>query len=64
MWVSSIFPPNLSMISPLATEIIIGQESLDRQTHTQTESDTLSIWDVGSSNNIKDKKKISKQKGN
>ena len=51
MSVSSTFPPNLSLIGPLTTEIyyrtgITGNHrqtntETDRQTQTETESDTL-----------------------
>ena len=53
MWIPSISPPNLSLISPLTTEIYHRTEitaNNHRQTHTKTESDTLPIYDIGSSN--------------
>ena len=50
MWVSSTSPPNLSLISPLTTEIyywtgITG--NAHRQTHTETEFDPLPIQEKG-----------------
>ena len=46
MWVTSVSPPNLRSI--------IGQESIETYTdiHTQAESDTLPIYDIGSSKNF------------
>ena len=54
MWVFSTFPPYLSLIGPLTTEIydrtgITGNTKI--HTDTQTETDTLSIYHIGSSKN-------------
>ena len=66
MWVTTIFPPNLSFIIPLTTEMfyrtgITGNTDrhshTQRQTDTQTESDYVPKQDIGSSKKDKSNNK-------
>ena len=52
MWVSSIYPPNLSLIGPITTEIYYWREKnwkhTNTHTDTQIETDTFPLYQVGS----------------
>ena len=54
MWITSISPPNLSLMDPPTTEIyyrtgITENTNTQRQTHTETEADTLPMYQIRSS---------------
>ena len=52
MWVSSTSPPNLSLIASLTMEIYYQTGHTYRQTHTETESDTLPVLLIEASKNL------------
>ena len=50
MWVYSISPPSLSLIGPLTTEFFYRTETeTNTQIYIKTETDTLHIYQIGSS---------------